>query len=659
MKDTPNILYLKNDEQRVERVQETLAKEGIRCNFMAVDSKLEFKKVLEAYPIDLILASYDISAHDGDFASEIARNLCPEIPVIFLSGKTGTDSALEEAEGGVEGNVLEQGFDELLPAVRGALHAAEERRKRIKAERALARNEEKFRALVETTSDWVWETDLNGVFTYAGPRVIDLLGYEQEEVVGRQIFDFLPQHEKEKAAAFLKECNSGPRPFSGFEIDHFRKSGQSIAIEISGIPVVDENENHIGWSGFNRDVTERKKTEKALKNTFEELGTRVEERTSELIKAIGKLAREVEMRKQAEQALRESRERYRDLVETIHDVIWEVNRAGVYTYISPRAGDILGKERAELIGKSFYEHMPPEEAKRINHLLKGQFAESKSIDLIEIRQIHEDGSTVFLESSGKPFFDDSGKFLGYRGAYRDITERKKIEDAMQKSKAELQHLSSQLMSVHEKESKRIGAELHDGIAQTVSAVKMRAEIALMQQEKHDTAEVRASLESIIDIAQGAVEEIRRISRNLRPSMLDNLGILPTVSWLCREFESSYPLIKVQEEIALDEDEVPIPLKTIVFRILQESLNNIAKHSQATHVRLSLTRADGSIDVTVEDNGLGFDMKKVGNDETSLRGLGLTSMKERAELLNGKFSVASLEGEGTTVRASWPVNGVLT
>ena len=583
MKDPPDILYLENDEQEVKRVQETLAREGIRCNFISVDSK---------------------------------------------------------------------------PESETALQAAEERQKRIKAEQALAKSEEKFRALAETTSDWVWETDINGVFSYAGPRVMELLGFEQGEVVGRPIFDFLPQHEKEKAAAFLKEYNSVPRPFRGFEIDHFRKSGQIIAIEISGMPVVDENENHIGWSGFNRDVTERKKTEKALKNAFEELGNRVEERTSELIKAIGKLAREVEMRKQAELALRESRERYRDLVETIHDVIWEVNTDGVYTYISPRAIDILGKERAELIGKTFYEHLPPEEANRIYHLLKGQFAESKSIDLIEIRQTHEDGSTVFLESSGKPFFDDSGKFLGYRGAYRDITERKRIEEAMQKSKAELQHLSSQLMSVHEKESKRIGAELHDGIAQTVSAVKMRAEIALMQQEKQDTAEIKRSLESIIDIAQGAVEEIRRISRNLRPSMLDNLGILPTISWLRREFESSYPLIKVQEQIEIEEDHVPIPLKTVVFRILQESLNNIAKHSQATRVRLSLVRADGRIDVTVEDNGSGFDMKKVVNDEKSLRGLGLTSMKERAELLNGTFSVASLKGEGTTVRASWPANGLL-
>ena len=574
-------MVLENDKREVERIQEILAKEGIRCNFISVDSKPEFEK---------------------------------------------------------------------------ALQAAEERRKRIRAERALVKNKEKFRALVETTSDWVWETDLNGVFIYASPKVMDLLGYEQGEVVGKLLFDFLPQYEKERAGVFLKDYNNSPRSFRGFEIDYFRKSGQSIAIEISGMPVVDDDENHIGWSGFNRDVTERKKTEKVLKKAFEELGNRVEERTSELIKAIGKLAREVEMRKQAEQALRESRERYRDLVETIHDVIWEVNTAGVYTYISPRARDILGQERAELIGKSYYEQLPPEEAKRIYHLLKGQFAESKTIDLIEIRQTHEDGSTVFLESSCKPFFDESGKLLGYRGAYRDITERKRIEKVIQKSKAELQHLSSQLMNVHEKESKRIGAELHDGIAQTVSAVKMRAEVALMQQKKNDTTEVKASLESIIDIAQGAVEEIRRISRNLRPSMLDNLGILPTVSWLCREFESSYPLVKIEEQIDLKEDDVSIPLKTVVFRILQESLNNVAKHSQATLVRLSLTRADGRIDVTVADNGSGFDMKKVLNDEKPFRGLGLTSMKERAELLNGTFLLESHKGEGTTVRASWPAHG---
>ena len=252
---------------------------------------------------------------DGRAAFSVARNLYPEIPSIFLSGTIGEDLAFGAIKRHADGYVLKQRLEDLAPAVRRALQVAEERRRRITAENAQARSEEKFRALVETTSDWVWETDLNGVFVYTGPKIMDILGYEQGEVMGRPFFDFLPQHEKERADGLLKHYNGVQRPFRGWEIEHLRKSGRGIAIEISGMPVVDENGDHIGWRGFNHDITERKKTEKALNKAFEELGNRVDERTSELIKAIGKLAREVEMRKQAEQALRESRERYRDLVE--------------------------------------------------------------------------------------------------------------------------------------------------------------------------------------------------------------------------------------------------------------------------------------------------------------------------------------------------------
>ncbi len=395
--------------------------------------------------------------------------------------------------------------------------------------------------------------------------------------------------------------------------------------------------------------------EEALKKAHNELEKRVEDRTAELVKVVEQLGQEVDVRKWTEQALRETQDQYRDLVETISDVIWEIDTVGIYTYVSPRAGDILGYEPDELIGKSFFEHMPSEEAKRIKSLFKTQDFEPTRIELIEIKKTFKDGQTKILESSGKPFFDTDGNLRGYRGAYRDVTERKRIEEEIQKSDAELRRLSSKLLNVHEKESKRIGAELHDGIAQTVSAIKMRAEVALLQYGKQDVSEVRKSLESVIYIAQEAVEEIRRISRNLRPSMLDNLGILPTVSWLCREFEDSYPHIHIEELIDIQEEDVSAPLKTAIFRILQESLNNVTKHSEASSVRLTLRKFDNKIDVTINDNGSGFDVEQVLNEEYPEKGLGLASMRERAEFSNGTFSVESREGKGTTLRASWPMN----
>jgi signal transduction histidine kinase len=123
--------------------------------------------------------------------------------------------------------------------------------------------------------------------------------------------------------------------------------------------------------------------------------------------------------------------------------------------------------------------------------------------------------------------------------------------------------------------------------------------------------------------------------------------------LCRDFETTYPHVRIRDQIDIEEGDVPDVLKTVIFRILQESLNNAAKHSRASFVCLSMMRADGRITVSVNDDGVGFDVGYVLNKKQLNRGLGLASMKERAELSNGTFSVESREGAGTTIQASWP------
>ncbi len=153
--------------------------------------------------------------------------------------------------------------------------------------------------------------------------------------------------------------------------------------------------------------------------------------------------------------------------------------------------------------------------------------------------------------------------------------------------------------------------------------------------------------------QEAIEETRRIQMNLRPSILDDLGILATIGWFCREYESTYSAIRIREEIDIKEEEVADSLKTVIFRVLQEALNNIAKHSKADLVHLSLREMEGRIELVLKDNGQGFDLEKVLGSESPKRGLGLTSMRERTELSGGSFAIESAEGKGTIIRASWP------
>ena len=235
---------------------------------------------------------------------------------------------------------------------------------------------------------------------------------------------------------------------------------------------------------------------------------------------------------------------------------------------------------------------------------------------------------------------------------QEIEDRKRVEEALRESENRLRHLSSQLLAIQEKERKRVAQELHDGIGQMLTAIKFKVENTLEQREKGNTQAKDRSLDSIIPMIQQSIEEVRRIQMDLRPSILDDLGILATIGWFCREFQTVYSTIHVEKQISLQESEVSAPLKTVIYRVIQEALNNIAKHSRADRVHLSLSKLDGKIELAIKDNGVGFVLEDALSIESPKRGFGLSGMRERVELSGGAFWIESRKGSGTTVRASW-------
>jgi signal transduction histidine kinase len=167
--------------------------------------------------------------------------------------------------------------------------------------------------------------------------------------------------------------------------------------------------------------------------------------------------------------------------------------------------------------------------------------------------------------------------------------------------------------------------------------------------------MRRLISGVIRVIEEGIEECRRMQQDLRPSILDDLGILATLSWFCRRYQTIYTGIKVELEQALEETDIPDSLKIVIFRVTQEGMNNVARHSKADVVHLSLRKVDGRIELVLKDNGQGFDLKKVLGSEGTKRGLGLTSMRERTELSGGSFAIESAERKGTTIRAYWPFN----
>ena len=252
-----------------------------------------------------------------------------------------------------------------------------------------------------------------------------------------------------------------------------------------------------------------------------------------------------------------------------------------------------------------------------------------------------------------PFTDTDGSTLILEMGI-DISERKRAEEALQASENQLRQLSSQLMAAQENERKRIAAELHDGLQQFLTGIKFKVEVFLQEIRNSGIKAETKPLEAVIPIIQESVREIRRIQTNLRPAILDDLGILAAISWFCREYEATYPGIHIEKKIDMQEDEVPEPLKMVIYRILQEALNNISKHSGAGLVHLFFRKTNGKMEMDIQDNGQGFDLQNAFSEETPLRGLGLASMRERAEHSGGSFSIESMKGKGTHIRASWPL-----
>jgi signal transduction histidine kinase len=225
---------------------------------------------------------------------------------------------------------------------------------------------------------------------------------------------------------------------------------------------------------------------------------------------------------------------------------------------------------------------------------------------------------------------------------------------LRKSEEQLRHLSAQLLEVQENERKRIAGELHDSIGQSLTAIKFGLENAISSISQDAVEDSIELLEALIPVVQQASEEVRQIHTDLRPSLLDDLGIISTISWFCREFEKVYSGIKIEKKVDMEEKQVPEPLKIVIFRVLQEALNNISKYAKADYVRISLKGITGKMEFIVEDNGQGFDIEHMSYVKSSKRGFGLTSMKERIELSGGAFAIESTPGVGTVVRASWPI-----
>lgn len=263
-----------------------------------------------------------------------------------------------------------------------------------------------------------------------------------------------------------------------------------------------------------------------------------------------------------------------------------------------------------------------------------------------------ESSQPCLFAPEKMSVNDAGDELSGSESYRQTVSGALMGEKLHVLQNQIGCISGKFLAIQENERQRIAKDLHDGLGQSLTLISIELEkcAALLAENAH--CDVEKSLLQIRSKVRYTFGELRRIAMDLRPSMLDDLGILATLTWFFRELENACRSIKIEQHLLIQENDIPAQLKVSIFRILQEATSNIVKHAKADHIRVSLMKTGDRLYLSIEDNGLGFDPAQRDNYCFLCGGLGLMSMKERAHISGGTYRLESSVGKGTRIYVTW-------
>jgi PAS domain S-box-containing protein len=385
------------------------------------------------------------------------------------------------------------------------------------------------------------------------------------------------------------------------------------------------------------DVTELRAGENKARQEAKSLGERVE--------------RETEGRAQAEKV----QSRLLAILDKSPNFVAMADRSGALFYINPAGRELLKLgSQDEIAGMTLSNCHAPGMRERLDgeamsHAMREGVWTGDSVLLARDR--HEVRTVMTLIAHR----DRDGQLEGFTSLERNMTDWIRTEEALRVSHIQLRRLSAQHLTIQETERQRIAADLHDGLGQSLSLLKLSVEAAAKSVSARISAKAAKHLEELVPKVKSVLDELRGVAMNLRPSIIDDLGIRATLSWFFREFEASGVKTKIERDISVNESDVPQPLKIAIFRILQEATNNALKHARADRIKVSLgiCSAGETLEFSIADNGKGFDPAGVVGTGGVNRGLGLQTMRERAELSGADFDMKSAPGKGTRILVRWP------
>lgn len=348
-------------------------------------------------------------------------------------------------------------------------------------------------------------------------------------------------------------------------------------------------------------------------------------------------------RRKAEEAVHLERDKLKEILNSINDGVCVINQQNEIRYINPA----LEKEFGPVNGRKCHEYFND---------LSEVCSWCKNEEVFAGRTIRWEWHFGRI---GKTYDLIATPFAGPEGApckleiFHDITESRRAGDALKASEKQLRNLSFQLLTAQETERKRLSRELHDELGQALTAMKLRLSFIERNLSLKPPAELKQECRYGVEYINQVIEDVRRLSRDLSPTILEDFGLYAAIRWLVNNFEKNYD-IKVILEMTDIDSLLPRSDHVLLYRIIQEALTNIGKHSQARNVSIAASTDGVTVMLSIEDDGIGFNARNAFLGGPENKGLGLATMKGRAGMLGGVLSVQEREGRGTRITLTIPI-----
>lgn len=491
----------------------------------------------------------------------------------------------------------------LVTVALGILFSNQLTRKKLGYE--LEKSEAKYRNIVETAEEGICFLDQNSNFNFVNPKFASLLGYTIEELNARPFDELLSTQAREIIEEKRKNRQGGIR--ESYDLQMIGKEGNLIWVNVSASPIYDTEGNYSGAIAMYTDITDRVRLHEEL---------------------------------------RKSEEYFRILFQQSPLPYQSLDENGCFIDVNQVWLEALSYRKEEVIGKWFGDFLVPEDKKHFTR----QFSKFKQVGEIHDTEFEvkcKNGEIIYVSLDGRIGKKEQGEFGQAYCVWRDVSQIRKAQKALVDSEEKLRALTNYLQTAIETDRAHLAREIHDEFGQLMTGLKM--DLAWCKRNNHDNEKLIQRITSMDTLVDDAIKISRRLSSELRPGLLDDLGLIPAMEWYLDEFRRRSDINCIQE-FPENEPTLESTLKTTVYRIFQEALTNIARHANASTARIHLSFPEGTIKLEVQDDGRGITSQELNNNQS----LGLLGIQERARQKGGKVEILGNPDSGTTVSAWFPL-----